>query len=45
MGKQYDKVIKRRRRLAYLERRKEKAKEAARSELQELSKNQEKQTP
>jgi hypothetical protein len=29
MGKQYDKVIKRRRRLAYLERRKEKAKEAA----------------
>jgi pilus assembly protein FimV len=31
MGKQYDKVIKRRRRLAYLERRKEMAKEAAAS--------------
>jgi hypothetical protein len=29
MGKQYDKVIKRRRRLAYLERRKQKAKDAA----------------
>ncbi len=29
MGKQYDKIIKRRRRLSYLERKKQKAKEAA----------------